>query len=1400
MTTSCSLKEKDWSQPSANRSRKLSQRGLATESVKFLEEQLQNVLSVTCKSLECSNDVSIYPKPLEKAAEIEIDTDFAFSCGKVRFHGAYEVADSAKIPKIVSITPDCPVSSLPKIIKTRKTTENYREYFVRQLKLCKPNLTLVLPSTSEHTPLNAIRTLDPNYMKNFLSDMRQIIHNTDTWLLTNGLNWGLTRVIGESIATRLLSPFTAETVELIGIQKFEDLPASVRNCISRLSMNAECEEDTLIRGCLEENHSLFLAMKDNHERTSTQTFWDTIKVTQIIKRIEEIKAATRRESIQEPGDKSNDHLQTKKSESLEFSNKDNSSPKKEYIELENIEKHKFVSFDGEPDRVTEIEPGPRIPSEYQNLWFKPIEFNDPEINPAVCLLLDNSIDGLRHVLESLRHNVPIILVIDSGIAADVVHLILQLSREPPTTSIANEVREFVKHNYPLHLPKLGRELLRLLIDTVSQNENMFTVYHPLRHGIHELNKAILLSLLKGYEGKNKRLYGLILSFHWKRPSLALEQIFIGREKWVSKDDARAVQRIFFSALVNNNRDFVHRLLDSKIVNSSYFGNIYYMAQLYKKTFEHLSDSEEDIIVNKMVRLHFGNCRSKKDPRYILVEVGGLIEALMGSDYVCFYLHLPISRKDKKFEEADLKKNVGNCYYLFRHGRDAFKDCLKRFRIQRITTQTRKAKTIRAEKAQRLFELFPDEQLFIWCIFFHRWEMAKLIMKYCTKTCLTTVLAAARLVRGMKLKYSSRTDVDEVARNKLEARADDFENLAINLLAEFSYTSKNDLTLKLLLKNRRVVESQEQLIGLEVAAYQPEVRPIDRDEMLMREQGDPTTYIWPWHENNAFEMAMNADCKHFIAHPLIQDYGNQKWYANVRRLNPEWKVFICFFLPFLIPFAIQIHSRRRRLEHHINPDKDPTAREIKFRQRTYFHFIVFLIFDYYRSIYNFYNAPKIKYWLHSVSHVIYTILFTIVGVTPYRPIRNRTAQDIANDPLLIIEIIVWIWTFTIIMEEISQLLHEKGSVKLRFKGYFSTTWNIGDVVFIFLFILAFGVKLGSDNAEWVHRIYALIIVILCMRIFQYLIMSAYFGVIVLTIFALANEVLYFVIVLFVSMIGFGAAAQAVVSATASLETFRPQILLFTIFFRPYWQIFGEFFLSQLGRDITSATEVVNNTSTCTSLFLDTSNNTCDSQNLTVCPSTNIATVDTLAEFDYTVHLLPYLILAAWLIFSNVLLINLLIAKFNNIYLSVEAKSSILWKFNRYSTIQEFRLKPMLPPPFIVISHIRKLVKFVYGKCIFRIIRKNRYREDLKNFHRKNNERFKWTKDVQKEGLLRWESKMLAAQEDSIKHLFCSIDNKLEDVYRNCHTLLDHLGSDEPMLAHMTNELREVRRQLADFGVN
>ena len=53
---------------------------------------------------------------------------------------------------------------------------------------------------------------------------------------------------------------------------------------------------------------------------------------------------------------------------------------------------------------------------------------------------------------------------------------------------------------------------------------------------------------------------------------------------------------------------------------------------------------------------------------------------------------------------------------------------------------------------------------------------------------------------------------------------------------------------------------------------------------------------------------------------------------------------------------------------------------------------------------------------------------------------------------------------------------------------------------------------------------------------------------------------------------------------------------------------------------------------------------------------------------------------YLLVANILLINLLIASFNTIYNSVNARSMQFWNFQRFSIVLEYEEKPVLPAPF------------------------------------------------------------------------------------------------------------------------
>lgn len=69
------------------------------------------------------------------------------------------------------------------------------------------------------------------------------------------------------------------------------------------------------------------------------------------------------------------------------------------------------------------------------------------------------------------------------------------------------------------------------------------------------------------------------------------------------------------------------------------------------------------------------------------------------------------------------------------------------------------------------------------------------------------------------------------------------------------------------------------------------------------------------------------------------------------------------------------------------------------------------------------------------------------------------------------------------------------------------------------------------------------------------------------------------------------------------------------------------------------------------------------------------------------------MSVYLLVANILLINLLIAVFNNIFNEVNAVAHQVWMFQRFTVVMEYEQKPVLPPPLIIVSHIYLLVKYI-----------------------------------------------------------------------------------------------------------
>ncbi|XP_029951761.1 transient receptor potential cation channel subfamily M member 1-like [Salarias fasciatus] len=74
-----------------------------------------------------------------------------------------------------------------------------------------------------------------------------------------------------------------------------------------------------------------------------------------------------------------------------------------------------------------------------------------------------------------------------------------------------------------------------------------------------------------------------------------------------------------------------------------------------------------------------------------------------------------------------------------------------------------------------------------------------------------------------------------------------------------------------------------------------------------------------------------------------------------------------------------------------------------------------------------------------------------------------------------------------------------------------------------------------------------------------------------------------------------------------------------------------------------------------------------------------------------------IMACYLLVANILLVNLLIAVFNNTFFEVKSISNQVWKFQRYQLIMTFHDRPILPPPLIIFSHLYILFNRLFRRC-------------------------------------------------------------------------------------------------------
>ncbi|XP_062571913.1 transient receptor potential cation channel subfamily M member 3-like [Saccostrea cucullata] len=297
----------------------------------------------------------------------------------------------------------------------------------------------------------------------------------------------------------------------------------------------------------------------------------------------------------------------------------------------------------------------------------------------------------------------------------------------------------------------------------------------------------------------------------------------------------------------------------------------------------------------------------------------------------------------------------------------------------------------------------------------------------------------------------------------------------------------------------------------------------------------------------------------------------------------------------------------------------------------------------KKIYEFYNSPITKFWFYTMTYFAFLAAYTYVVLVKTYPEPHWP------------EIFLMTYVFSLATEKFRQIVaSEPVKCSLKLRVFFSQYWNIWDMVAILMFSTAVGLRMFDETRKAARIIYTLNIVFFYIRILEILSVNQYLGPYVKIIGKLLRDMSYFLIIMLLVVMSFGIIRQAVHFQNEEPSWF----LVRNMFFYPYWMIYGELFADE----IDTCTDPERHPNGCV----------------------------------YGSWVAPACMFV-FLLMSNVLLVNLLIARFNATFIRNNAKSREIWKFQRYQLIVKYEMRPILPPPFTIISHIYLTFKYIIRRC-------------------------------------------------------------------------------------------------------
>nr|XP_054498395.1 transient receptor potential cation channel subfamily M member 7 [Agelaius phoeniceus] len=862
--------------------------------------------------------------------------------------------------------------------------------------------------------------------------------------------------------------------------------------------------------------------------------------------------------------------------------------------------------------------------------------------PVVALVFEGGPNVILTVLDFLQESppVPVVVCEGTGRAADILAYVHKQTEEGGNVpeGAEPEIISTIKKTFNFGQSE-AVHLFQTLLECMKKKE-LITVFHIGSDEHQDIDVAILTALLKGTNAS--AFDQLVLTLAWDRVDIAKNHVFVYGQQWL----VGSLEQAMLDALVMDRVAFVKLLIENG-VSMHKFLTIPRLEELYNT-----KQGPTNPTLFHLVRdVKQGNL----PPGYKinLIDVGLVIEYLMGGTYRCTYtrkrfraIYNSLSGNNRRSGRNPSSTTPQMCKSHETFGNRADKKEKMRHNHFIKTAQPYKPKidtgAEEGKKKRTKDEIvdiddpetrrfaYPLNELLLWAVLMKRQKMALFFWQHGEES-MAKALVACKVYRSMAYEAKQSDLVDDTS-EELKQYSNEFGQLAVELL-EQSFRQDETMAMKLL-----------------------------------------TYELKNWSNSTCLKLAVSSRLRPFVAHTCTQMLLSDMWMGRLNmRKNSWYKVILSILLP---PAILLLEYKTKAEMSHIPQSQDAHQMAMDDSENNFqtaadeipmevFKEVRILDSTYEKhdmetpakpkrlpitqKFYAFYHAPIVKFWFNTLAYLGFLMLYTFVVLVKMEELPS------------VQEWIVIAYIFTSAIEKIREIfMSEAGKINQKIKVWFSDYFNISDTVAIVTFFIGFALRFGAKGnfGENTYRenyifvagriTYCLNIIFWYVRLLDFLAVNQQAGPYVMMIGKMVANMFYIVVIMALVLLSFGVPRKAILYPDEAPSW----TLARDIVFHPYWMIFGEVYAYEI----------------------DVCANNSDEKVAHLCgPGT---------------WLTPFL-QAVYLFVQYIIMVNLLIAFFNNVYLQVKAISNIVWKYQRYHFIMAYHEKPVLPPPLIILSHMASL---------------------------------------------------------------------------------------------------------------